>query len=504
MTLARPVLVSGATGYVGGRLVPALLAAGYPVRVMVRDASRLARRAWLDQVEVVEADVLQPETLRQALAGVSAAYYLIHSMRAGGSFHERDHQAALDFGEAARQAGVERMIYLGGMGDPNADLSQHLRSRQETGEMLARAGVPVTEFRAAIIVGAGSLSFELIRDLTERLPAMVCPRWVYTRVQPIAVDDVLAYLVAALETPASAGKVIEIGGTDVTTYGGMMLGYAEARHLRRWLVPVPVLTPRLSSYWVHLVTPIPSDIAAPLIEGLRNEVVVRQPIADELFPHIRPVGYAAALQAALANLESGAIDTTWMDSLASSQGDRPALVLASREGMILERRQTAVEATPDVLYATLSSLGGERGWLTYNWAWRLRGALDRLVGGVGLRRGRRHPHDLRPGDALDFWRVELAEPSRLLRLRAEMKVPGRAWLQFEVEPGSPASLTQTALFAPRGLSGLLYWYGLYPLHSLIFSSLVDAIRREAEASSRPSGASPGTPRDPAQPRSQNA
>jgi hypothetical protein len=265
-----------------------------------------------------------------------------------------------------------------------------------------------------------------------------------------------------------------------------------------------VLTPRLSSYWVHLVTPIPSDIAAPLIEGLRNEVVVRQPIADELFPHIRPVGYAAALQAALANLESGAIDTTWMDSLASSQGDRPALVLASREGMILERRQTAVEATPDVLYATLSSLGGERGWLTYNWAWRLRGALDRLVGGVGLRRGRRHPHDLRPGDALDFWRVELAEPSRLLRLRAEMKVPGRAWLQFEVEPGSPASLTQTALFAPRGLSGLLYWYGLYPLHSLIFSSLVDAIRREAEASSRPSGASPGTPRDPAQPRSQNA
>jgi hypothetical protein len=370
--------------------------------------------------------------------------------------------------------------------------------------MLARAGVPVTEFRAAIVVGAGSLSFELIRDLTERLPAMVCPRWVYTRVQPIGIDDVLAYLVAALETPASAGKVIEIGGTDVTTYGGMMLGYAEARHLRRWLVPVPVLTPRLSSYWVHLVTPIPSDIAAPLIEGLRNEVIVRQPIAAELFPSIRPVGYAAALHAALANLESGAIDTTWMDSLASSQGDRPALVLASREGMILERRQAAVEATPDAIYATLSSLGGERGWLTYNWAWRLRGALDRLVGGVGLRRGRRHPRDLRPGDALDFWRVEIVEPDRLLRLRAEMKVPGRAWLQFEVEPGSPAGLTQTALFAPRGLFGLLYWYGLYPLHSRVFSTLITAIRREAEASSRRSGASPAIPLDPAQPRSRNA
>ena len=504
MTRAKPVLVSGATGYVGGRLVPALLAAGYPVRVMVRDAGRLARRAWLDHVEVAEADVLRPETLRQALAGVSTAYYLIHSMRGGESFHERDHQAALDFGEAAREAGVERIIYLGGLGDPDSDLSQHLRSRQETGAMLARAGVPVTEFRAAIIVGAGSLSFELIRDLTERLPAMVCPRWVYTRVQPIAVDDVLAYLVAALQTPASAGQVVEIGGTDVTTYGGMMLGYAQARHLRRWLVPVPVLTPRLSSYWVHLVTPIPSDIAAPLIEGLRNEVIVRQPIAAELFPQIRPVGYAAALQAALTNLESGAIDTTWMDSLASSQGDRPALVLASREGMILERRQTTVEATPDAIYATLSSLGGERGWLTYNWAWRLRGALDRLVGGVGLRRGRRHPQDLRPGDALDFWRVEIAEPNRLLRLRAEMKVPGRAWLQFEVEPGPPAGLTQTALFAPRGLFGLLYWYGLYPLHSLIFSSLIDAIRREAEAASRRSNSSPAIPRDPDLPRSQNA
>jgi uncharacterized protein YbjT (DUF2867 family) len=492
MTPAKPVLVSGATGYVGGRLVPALLAAGYPVRVMVRDAGRLARRPWLDQVEVVEADVLQPGTLRPALAGVRAAYYLIHSMRGGESFHERDHQAALDFGQAARQAGVERILYLGGLGDPDADLSQHLRSRQETGIALTQAGVPVTEFRAAIVVGAGSLSFELIRDLTERLPAMICPRWVYTRVQPIAVDDVLAYLVAALETPGSVGKVIEIGGADVTTYGGMMLGYAEARGLRRYLVPVPVLTPRLSSYWVHLVTPIPSDIAQPLIEGLRNEVVVRDDSARQLFPSIRPMSYPEALRAALANLEHGQVDTTWMDSLASSLGDLPPVVLASRDGMILERRQRQVGASPATAFAIFTRLGGDRGWPALDWAWRLRGAIDRVVGGVDMRRGRRHPDQLRVGDALDFWRVEAVEPDRLLRLRAEMKVPGRAWLQFDVEPkGQGAILVQTALFAPRGLFGLIYWYGLYPIHSLIFSRMIDAIRRQAEeATSQANGPQP--------------
>lgn len=481
MTSARPVLVSGATGYVGGRLVPRLLEAGYCVRVMVRDAGRLARRSWLDQVEVVEADVLQPATLGPALEDVHAAYYLIHSMRGGEAFHERDHQAALDFGHAARRAGVERILYLGGLGDPTSDLSQHLRSRQETGVMLARAGVPVTEFRAAIIVGAGSLSFELIRDLTERLPAMICPRWVYTRVQPIAIDDVLAYLVAALETPASAGQVIEIGGRDLTTYGGMMLGYARARKLRRYLIPVPVLTPRLSSYWVHLVTPVPSDIAQPLIEGLRNEVIVRDDSAARLFPSIRPVSYPEALRAALTNLEHGQVDTTWMDSLASSRGDMPALVLVNRDGMILERRQRHVAADPAAVFAVFTSLGGERGWPALDWAWHLRGAVDRLAGGVGMRRGRRHPRDLRVGDALDFWRVEAVEPARLLRLRAEMRVPGRAWLQFDVEPeGLGSILVQTALFAPRGLFGLIYWYGLYPVHSLIFSRLIDAIRRQAE------------------------
>jgi uncharacterized protein YbjT (DUF2867 family) len=488
MSQAPLVAVTGATGYVGGRLVPRLLEAGYRVRVVVRDASRLGRRPWLDQVEVAEADVLRPETLEPALQGAMAAYYLIHSMRGGEAFHERDHQAALDFGQAAKRAGVERIVYLGGLGDPDSDLSQHLRSRQVTGAMLAQAGVPVTEFRAAIVVGAGSLSFELIRALTERLPAMICPRWVYTRVQPIAIDDVLAYLVAALETPASAGQVIEIGGQDVTTYGGMMLGYATARGLRRFLIPVPVLTPRLSSYWVHLVTPIPSDIAQPLIEGLRNEVIVRDNSAQRLFPSIRPMSYPAALQAALANLKHGEVDTSWMDSLASSQGDLPPVILANRDGMILERRQRHVAAPPPFVFAAFTSLGGARRWPALDWAWRLRGAMDRLAGGVGMRRGRRHPQELRVGDALDFWRVEAVEPDRMLRLRAEMKVPGGAWLQFEVEPeGQGSALVQTALFAPRGLFGLIYWYALYPFHSLIFSRMIDSLRLRAEtlASRRP-------------------
>jgi uncharacterized protein YbjT (DUF2867 family) len=316
------VLVTGATGYVGGRLVPRLLEKGYRVRVLARDASRLQNRPWLDRVQVAEGDVLDPGTLPVAMQSVEFAYYLIHGMREGEAFHQRDVLAARNFAQASKEAGVDRIIYLGGLGDPQANLSPHLRSRQETGEVLREAGVPVTEFRAAIVVGAGSLSFEMIRYLTERVPLMICPRWVSTRVQPIDIATVLEYLVAALDTPASTGKVIEIGGADVLTYGEMMLGYARARHLRRWLVPVPVLTPRLSSYWVHLVTPIPSSMAQPLIEGLRNEVVVRDPLAGTLFPSIRPAGYQAAVEAALANLKSGGIDTAWSDSLASSQGDR--------------------------------------------------------------------------------------------------------------------------------------------------------------------------------------
>ncbi|MBN2470143.1 MAG: SDR family oxidoreductase, partial [Anaerolineae bacterium] len=366
--------------------------------------------------------------------------------------------------------------------DPESDLSDHLRSRQETGRVLREAGVPVTEFRAAVIVGSGSLSFEMIRYLTERVPLMIAPRWVFTRIQPIGIGDVLAYLVAALETPESQGQIIEIGGADVLTYGRMMLDYAEVRGLKRWLVPVPVLTPRLSSYWVHWVTPVPASIARPLIQGLRNEVIVHDDSARVLFPQITPRGYHETVRAALAQLDADQVETAWSDALFSSQRDVPPLVLTTHEGMILERRQRDVKAAPEAVYRAFTSLGGAQGWLYFNWAWRLRGIADRLVGGVGFRRGRRDPHHVRVGDALDFWRVEAVEADRLLRLRAEMKVPGRAWLQFKAEPleDGQTRLVQTAFFAPKGLFGLLYWYVLYPVHGLIFSGLIDRLARLAE------------------------
>jgi uncharacterized protein YbjT (DUF2867 family) len=486
--LPRRILVTGATGYVGGRLVPQLLEAGYRVRVLARDPRRLEGRPWSARVEVVPGDVLRPETLPAALAGAGAAYYLIHSMAGSGDFPHRDREAASAFGAAARAASVGQIVYLGGLGDPAHQLSEHLRSRQETGAALAAAGVPVTELRAGVIVGSGSLSFEMIRELTERVPVMICPRWVYTRTQPIAIRDVLAYLLAALVTPAARGRVVEIGGAEVLSYGEMMLGYAAARGLRRWLVPVPVLTPRLSSYWVHWVTPIPAPLARPLVEGLRNEVVVRDGVARELFPAIAPLGYRDAVRLALEQLERGEIETLWSDALASSRGDRPPVTLSHEQGMIRERRERSVAAPAATLFRVVAGLGGARGWLAWNVLWRLRGALDRLLGGVGLRRGRRDPDDLRVGDAVDFWRVEAVEPGRLLRLRAEMKVPGRAWLQFEAQPlegetgGAPAArLVQTAYFAPRGLGGLLYWYALYPLHAAIFSGLARRVAELAEA-----------------------
>lgn len=480
------VLVTGATGYIGGRLVPRLLEAGYAVRCLARDPARLQGRPWLGQVEVVAGDCLRGDTLGGAMPGVRFAFYLVHSMAGGQDFERRDVLAARNFAAAARAAGVERIIYLGGLGDPESALSEHLRSRQETGAVLGETGVPVTEFRAPVIVGSGSLSFEIIRYLTERLPVMICPRWLYTRVQPIAVRNVLDYLVAALDIPQSAGRIIEIGGADVLTYGDLLRGYATARGLRRWLIPVPVLTPRLSSYWVHLVTPIPAAIAGPLIQGLRNDVVVRDDTARRVFPGIQPMDYATALKLALSNLETGQVETAWSDALASSQGDLAAVTLVTHEGIIRERRQRIVAAQAPVVFSAFTRLGGDTGWLCLNWTWRVRGLIDRLLGGVGLRRGRRDPLAVRVGDAVDFWRVESVEANRSMRLRAEMKVPGRAWLEFRVEPmdGGASRLVQTAFFAPRGLGGHFYWYLLYPVHAVIFRGLVRKLGQLAESMGR--------------------
>jgi uncharacterized protein YbjT (DUF2867 family) len=476
------VLVTGATGYVGGRLVPRLLAAGHAVRVLARDPARLSGRAWAGQVEALRGDVLDDASLAPALAGVEAAYYLVHATDGQADLAARDRQAAARFGAAARRAGVGRIVSLGGLGDDGAGLPAPLTARARTGPELGAAGVPVTELRAAVIVGSGSVAFEMVRCLTERQPVLLCPRWVARRLQPIAVRDVLAYLVAALEVPGSAGRVVEIGGADVLTGREMLQGYARLRGLRRWLLPVPVLAPQLSSHWVHWMTPIPVGIARPFIEGLGHELVVRDDLARRLFPAIQPLPYLEACRLALQRTERGDTETRWADALWTSAGDERPVSFRSEEGLALERRRLTVRAPPAAVYRAFSGLGGERGWLYADWAWRLRGLLDRAVGGVGLRRGRRDPDDLRGGDTVDFWRVEAAEPPALLRLRAEMKLPGRAWLQFEARPAAEGTqLVQTAFFEPRGLAGLVYWWSLYPVHQLIFSSLIARLGARAEA-----------------------
>jgi uncharacterized protein YbjT (DUF2867 family) len=480
------VLVTGATGYIGGRLTGRLVDAGYRIRTMVRDRARVGCPSWLDSVEMVEADPLRPETLPQAMAGVSAAFYLIPSMAAGADFRQRDITGARQFGEAAKAAGIARIVYLGGLGDPKAHLSEHLTSRQETGDALRASGVPVTELRAAIVVGSGSVSFEMIRYLTERLPVMICPQWVFTRVQPIGIEDVLRYLIAALEKGEAAGQIIEIGGADVLTYGEMMIRYARARGLRRFLIPVPVLTPRLSSYWVHWVTPIRAAYARPLIEGLRNEVIVRDEKASTLLPEIRPLDYETALRQALAELQVERVAQRAYDGPGNSKSVRTVI----QEGMIVERRSRTVAAPAEHVYRIFSGLGGRGGWLCFNWAWRLRASLDHLIGGVGLRRTRPDRDALREGDAVDFYRVEAVRGGRMVRLHVEMKLPGEGWVQFESRPLDErrAALIQTVFFAPKGLLGFLYWHVLSPAHSIVFTCMLRKIARKAEMlGNRPAG-----------------
>ncbi len=475
------ILVTGATGYVGGRLAPHLAAAGYPVRCLTRDRKRLENRSWSKQVEIFEGDALERDSLLIAMQGVSTAFYLIHGMQGGTIDFEREYSAARNFTAAAEEAGVERIIYLGELADPKGKLSPYLQSRHKTGEILSAGSVAVTEFRAGMIIGAGSVLFEMVRYLTERQPVLICPRWFYTLSQPISIQDILNYLTSALETPESVGKLIEVGGATQLSYAEMLQGYAHERGLRRLLLPVPVFSPRISAYWVHMVSPIHWRQILPLIQGLRVVSRVESSQAEEIFPQIKPTGYQTALRQALVNFEAGNIETSWNDALVNSQGDLSQIQLTTIEGMLIERRQIVVQIPCEAVFRAYTGLGGERGWLYMDWTWEVRGWFDKLIGGVGLRRGRRHSDDIRVGESLDFWRVEDLQQDHSIRLRAEMIVPGKAWLEFQSLPQAEGGtlLTQTAYFAPRGFWGLLYWYALYPIHGFIFSGMIRKIAEVA-------------------------
>jgi uncharacterized protein YbjT (DUF2867 family) len=483
------VAVIGSTGYVGGRLIPELLAAGHDVRCVARTPARLIGVDWRSEVEVVAADVLDQDSLDEALEDIDAVYYLVHAMGHAGDFEEADRIGAENTRTAAEKAGVSRMVYLGGLGEEEPDrLSSHLASRHEVGEVLASGAVPVTELRAAVIIGSGSASFEMLRHLAEVLPAMICPRWVTaTRCQPIAIADVLHYLVAVLDTPGTMGEILEIGGPDVLSYRDMMDRYAALAGLRRRLIiPVPLLTPRLSSHWVNLVTPLPYGLARPLVDSLINDVVVN-PERDirRLVDHT-PYTLDQAIERALAVVGDLEIKTSWMDSAPTNTPASPMPQDPDWAGGTIyeDIQEVNTTASPDALFASVSGVGGERGWYVVNFLWTLRGWLDKVIGGVGMRRSRRHPDELRVGDALDFFRVEAYEQPSLLRLRAEMKVPGGAWLEWRVnaEDDGRTRLRQLARFTPRGVAGRVYWWVLLPIHKIIWKQLAERLAASAEQS----------------------
>lgn len=481
---ARPlILLTGASGYIGGRLLQGLEQAGWRVRCLARHPEFLQPRV-APTTEVVKGDCLDEDSLLSATAGVHTVYYLIHSMGSLGKFEEEDRQAARNFVAAARQAGVRRIIYLGGLGAEGQALSAHLRSRQEVADILRSSEIPTIEFRASIVIGSGSVSFELIRALVQRLPVMICPRWVAVKAQPIAVEDVIAYLLQARELPVGDAAVFEIGGTDQVSYGEIIKEYARQCGLRGWTISVPVLTPRLSSLWLGLVTPIYARIGRKLIDSLRNPTLVQNASALEVFS-VRPKSLREAIERALHNEDHEFAATRWSDAL-SSAGEPASWGGAQFGTRMVDSRTLRVSVSQAAAFAPIRRIGGANGWYFANALWWLRGFIDLLVGGVGLRRGRRNAETLAVGDAVDFWRVEAFEPDRRLRLVAEMKVPGRAWLQFEVELESAKSkfqgstIRQTALFDPAGLSGLIYWYALYPIHRWIFAGMLRAIAICAE------------------------
>jgi uncharacterized protein YbjT (DUF2867 family) len=480
------ILVLGATGYIGGRLVPRLAEAGHAVRVMARSAAKAGARGWTG-VEILSGDVINPSDLDRACRGIEVVYYLVHSMAAGeDDFEGRDRILAANVASAASRAGVGRIIYLGGLGKKDEVTSAHLRSRHEVGDILRAGTTAVTEFRAAVIIGSGSASFEMIHHLVNRLPVMVCPRWVLVRTQPISVRDVIWYLIECLGIPETGGRVIDIGGPDILTYREMMITVARALGLKRRIFSVPVLTPRLSSYWVNLVSPIPIDLARALIESLRHETVCEDTTGMDLF-NFRPMGFSEAVDRSLEHVRRFRVETTWAES-----GIHTPQILDTIDPshLIVDRNVIDTTVSPEALFRVVSSIGGDRGWYYADWMWRIRGFIDKQLGGVGLRRGRRHPVKLTVGEALDFWRVEALLPGKRLLLRAEMIVWGHAWLEFTLESVdiNTTRLVQRAIYYPHGLAGLVYWYCMIPFHLVVFRGLlrtiVDLARREERISGR--------------------
>jgi uncharacterized protein YbjT (DUF2867 family) len=475
---AGRVLLTGANGYVGGRLLRMLEESGRSVRCMVRRPEALSGRT-AEQTEIVYGDILEPDSLCDALVGVTAAFYLVHSMAAPGLFAEADRRGAENFAAAARKSGVNRIVYLGGLGAEH-DVSTHLESRHEVGRILRKSGVPTIEFRASIIIGSGSISFEIVRSLVDRSPVLLIPRWVVSRAQPLAVEDVLAYLLAALELESEESRVFEIGGPDRVAYADLMREYARQVGLRRAMVRVPFATPRVSGLWLSVVTPVYANIGRALIESLRHDTLVGDGSAREAFS-IRPRGFRQAIERALANEDRDFAETRWSDALSAYPGRHWGGVTFGQRAVA--SRKIKVAASPGQTFAPIQRIGGTAGWYYANGFWRLRGLLDQVVGGAGLRRGRRDPVRLAVGDTLDFWRVEAFEQDRLLRLRAEMRTPGRIWLQFEVDSDQAGTtLHQTAIFDPHGLAGLAYWYALYPVHYLIFKGMLRRIGQAATTS----------------------
>ena len=464
------LLLTGATGYIGLRLLPALLEAGHEVVALVRDARRFpaadfSRHA--SQLSVLEGDLLQPQNLPDLPPDLDAAFYLLHSMTGGGDFAEREKSVARHFVAALDRTSCRRLVYLSGLIDPQTPLSPHLRSRLETEDILRTARASLTVLRASIIVGSGSASFEIVRDLAEKLPVMICPRWVHTRCQPIAIRNVIGYLTGVLDVPATAGRTFDIGGPEVLTYRQLLAGYARVRQLRRWFVPVPFLSPRLSSWWLYLMTSTSFPLARALVDSMKNPTVCQESSLRELVP-LDLLTYRQAVETALARIAQNRVPSRWIDSLQAGTLDPRFLdaIRVPEHGIYRDRQTSALRMPRSWVIDSVFSLGGERGWPSMNWAWKIRGALDRLVGGTGLRRGRRHPNELRPGDSLDFWRVLLADrASGRLILYAEMKLPGEAWLEFEIGENQ---LRQTATFRPQGLLGRLYWFAVLPLHWLLF------------------------------------